>query len=148
MPDIATLPPATRFIVWADESVALGVAFPHEPCRARITSDIAVLWLGPTEWLLIAPPDWQPPRLTASMVDVSHRQLAIQLTGPGADQTINAFCALDLHPSAFSVGMCTRTVFAKAEILLWRTDANTFRIEVARSYAPYVRACLDAAALP
>lgn len=148
MVDIATLPPSTRFIVWADESTTLGVAFPHEPCRARITNDIATLWLGPGEWLLIAPPSWQPPRITTSMVDVSHRQIALELAGTGADQAINAYCALDLHPSAFPVGMCTRTVFAKAEIVLWRTDASTFRIEVARSYAPYVRACLDAAVPP
>ena len=34
--------------------------------------------------------------------------------------------------------MCTRTVFAKAEIVLWRTDPDTFRVEVARSYCRYV----------
>ena len=147
MPDIATLPPATRFIVWADESAALGVAF-SEPLRARITNDIATLWLGPGEWLLLAPADWRPPRITAAMVDISHRHVAIQIAGPDAADAINAFCALDLHPSAFPVGMCTRTVFAKTEIVLWRTGADTFRIEVARSYAPYLRACLDAAALP
>ena len=41
--------------------------------------------------------------------------------------------------------MCTRTVFGKAEIVLWRTAAETFRIEVARSFAPYVWACLEEA---
>ena len=34
--------------------------------------------------------------------------------------------------------MCTRTVFAKAEIVLWRTAADTFRVEVWRSFADYV----------
>jgi sarcosine oxidase gamma subunit len=29
-------------------------------------------------------------------------------------------------------------VFAKAEIVLWRTDPYTFRVEVARSYCRYV----------
>jgi sarcosine oxidase subunit gamma len=38
--------------------------------------------------------------------------------------------------------MCTRTILAKAEILLWRTGDETFRIEVARSFAPYVVAFL------
>jgi heterotetrameric sarcosine oxidase gamma subunit len=147
MVDITTFPPATRFIVWSDESAALAVPF-SEPHRARITNDIAVLWLGPSEWLLLAPADWRPPRITATMVDISHRHVALEVSGPNADAALNAYCALDLHPSAFPIGMCTRTVFAKAEIVLWRTDANTFRIEVARSYAPYVRACLDLAALP
>jgi sarcosine oxidase subunit gamma len=38
--------------------------------------------------------------------------------------------------------MCTRTILAKAEIVLWRTDGDTFRIEVARSFAPYIVAFL------
>jgi heterotetrameric sarcosine oxidase gamma subunit len=41
--------------------------------------------------------------------------------------------------------MCTRTVFGKAEIVLWRTGAEEFRVEVARSLAPYVWACLEEA---
>ena len=34
--------------------------------------------------------------------------------------------------------MCTRTVFAKAQIVLWRTDMERFRVETGRSFAPYV----------
>jgi sarcosine oxidase subunit gamma len=34
--------------------------------------------------------------------------------------------------------MCTRTVLAKAEVVLWRTATETFRIEVARSFVAYV----------
>jgi sarcosine oxidase subunit gamma len=43
---------------------------------------------------------------------------------------------LDL--SAFPVGMCTRTVFAKADIVLWRTTETVFHVEVWRSFAGYV----------
>ena len=81
----------------------------------------------------------------ASSVDVSHRDTALTVSGPRAAWVINAFCALDLHPAAFPVGMCTRTVLGKAEIVLWRTAAEMFRIEVARSFAPYVWACLEEA---
>ena len=84
------------------------------------------------------------PRL-GSVVDVSHRNTALGVIGPRAAWAINAFCALDLHPSAFPAGMCTRTVFGKAEIVLWRTEADAFRIDVARSFAPYVWACLEEA---
>ena len=76
---------------------------------------------------------------------MSHRDVGIGVIGARAQWVINAFCALDLHHSAFPIGMCTRTVFGKAEIMLWRTAADTFRIEVARSFAPYVWACLDEA---
>ncbi len=41
--------------------------------------------------------------------------------------------------------MCTRTIFAKAEIVLWRTAPDAFRIEVWRSFAPYVLGLLDEA---
>jgi len=34
--------------------------------------------------------------------------------------------------------MCTRTVLAKAEMVLWRTADEVFRIEVARSFVTYV----------
>ena len=51
---------------------------------------------------------------------------------------LNAGCPLDIHPQAFPVGMCTRTLLAKAEIVLWRTAETSFRVEAARSLAPYV----------
>ena len=38
----------------------------------------------------------------------------------------------------FPVGMCTRTAFAKADIVLWRTGQSTFHLEVWRSFAAYV----------
>jgi sarcosine oxidase subunit gamma len=38
--------------------------------------------------------------------------------------------------------MCTRTVFAKADIVLWRTGEQTFHVEVWRSFAGYVTGLL------
>ena len=137
-------------------SGALGVPLGGVTCRASVAGDRAALWLGPDEWLLLAP-DGDGPTLggaasqalgepPASIVDVSHRTVAIEVRGVRAADTLNAFCALDLEPRAFPVGMCTRTVFGKAEIVLWRTAADTFRIEVARSFAGYVLTCLEEAA--
>jgi sarcosine oxidase subunit gamma len=34
--------------------------------------------------------------------------------------------------------MCTRTLFEKAEIILWRVDEHTYHVEIERSFAPYV----------
>ena len=151
---LTALPPAARFSVRAGPVVAaeigatLGVALGSAACRASVAGEKAALWLGPDEWLVLAPDDTAPPIAAdrpASVVDVSHRSTAIGVSGARAAWTINAFCALDLHAGAFPVGMCARTVFGKAEIVLWRTGADTFRIEVARSYAPYVWACLEEA---
>jgi sarcosine oxidase subunit gamma len=39
--------------------------------------------------------------------------------------------------------MCNRTVLGKAEIVLWRTDPETFRIKAWRSFAAYIWRFLD-----
>ena len=141
---LSLLPPAQRLIVHGDPS-ALGLVVP-DACRATLSGVRALLWLGPDEFLLLAPEGTESPGLSGT-VNVSHRDIGIGVNGARAPWAINAFCSLDLHHSAFPIGMCTRTIFGKAEIMLWRTAADTFRIEVARSFAPYVWDCLDEARL-
>jgi heterotetrameric sarcosine oxidase gamma subunit len=136
---LAAFPPVARSIV--HRTSVVGMTLP-DTCRAVVNGDRALLWLGPNEFLLLAPEGTRQP---SDAVDVSHRDTAIDVWGPRAAWVINAFCALDLHPSAFPVGMCTRTLFAKAQIVLWRTDTDVFHIEVARSFAPYVWECLEEA---
>ncbi len=152
--------PATRFIFRGPPEAArlcggaFGCALPAEACRARHEEGRAALWLGPDEWLLLAPdavaPDAVAPADLASqiekavgdvphsLVDVSHRQVGVEVKGPGAAALINAGCPLDLDRRAFPLDMSTRTLLAKADITLWREAEEVFRIEVARSFAPYV----------
>lgn len=159
---LRALPPATRYVLRGGSDVraaaqsALGFGIPATACRATVAGDRAALWLGPDEWLLIAP---QPPPsgfaaglaealegLAHSLVDVSHRQSALAVSGPQATTLLAAGCPLDLDASAFPVGMCTRTMLAKAEIVLWRTDPQVFRVEVWRSFVAYVSQFLGEAA--
>jgi heterotetrameric sarcosine oxidase gamma subunit len=150
---LASAPALTRIAVRAGGAAAiaiggtLGVALPAVPFRITEHRGRFALWLGPDEWLVLANEGTELPSTHAagSIVDVSHALTGIIMMGPRAAWAINAFCALDLHPSAFPVGMCTRTAFAKAQIVLWRTAMDTFRIEVARSFAPYVWDCLEEA---
>ncbi|MBX9702218.1 MAG: hypothetical protein K2X74_22470, partial [Acetobacteraceae bacterium] len=87
-----------------------------------------------------------PPELSdAWLVDVSHRQLGFALAGPDAATALNEGCPLDLDPVAFPPGACTRTLFGKVEIVLWRRGADSFEIEVARSFAAAFRALLEEA---
>ena len=129
--------------------VAFGLPLPTVACRAEKSATRAALWLGPDEWLLLA--DTIDPAFAgafqdqpASLVDVSDRTLFFKLAGPQAARTLNCGCPLDLDMSAFPVGMCTRTVLEKAEIILWRTGVEEFQIGVWRSFAAYVRALLEA----
>ncbi len=141
---LEALPPATRLIIRGDVAALTNMALrAPDACRAISIGGGWLLWLGPDEFLLITSDDAVP--RGSCVVDVSHRDTALSVSGPRAAWVINAFCALDLHEAAFPVGMCTRTVFGKAEIVLWRTHADRFHIEAARSYAPYVWACLEEA---
>ena len=141
---LAVVPPATRVVLRGDgSSLAATGLTPPEPCRTTTSGSDTLLWLGPDEFLLLASDDSVVRH--PNSINVSHRDTALTVSGPRAAWVINAFCALDLHLAAFPVGMCTRTVLAKAEVVLWRTAENTFRIEVARSFAPYVWACLEEA---
>jgi heterotetrameric sarcosine oxidase gamma subunit len=141
---LASVAPARRFIIRGDAAAlaSMGLLLPGT-CRATTTGNCVLLWLGPDEFLLLGSNDVV--QSDACVVDVSHRDTALTVSGPLAVWLINGFCALDLQEAAFPIGMCTRTVFGKAEIVLWRTAAETFRIEVARSFAPYVWACLEEA---
>jgi sarcosine oxidase subunit gamma len=51
-------------------------------------------------------------------------------------------CALDLHPSVFPPGRCAQTLLARAQVILYRTEEQTFRLLVRASYADYLRAWL------
>jgi sarcosine oxidase subunit gamma len=152
-------PAFARYNLRASEVVAprvgdaLGFALPQTACRSASLGDRHALWLGPDEWLLLSTPgDALGHELLAalsgqpqSLVKVSDRQTALILSGPRAVDLISAGCPLDLGLSAFPVGMCTRTLFGKAEIVLWRTGEATFHIEVWRSFAGYVWGVLEAA---
>jgi sarcosine oxidase subunit gamma len=153
----SALPFAARWILRGGADVAgpagaaFGVAPPSRPLRAASEGPRAALWMGPDEWLLIA--EDADPRLGAeleaalagvphSLVDVSHRQVAIEVAGPGAARLLNAGVPLDLDLAAFPLSMVLRTLLLKAEIVLWRREAERFRLEVARSFGPYVAAVL------
>jgi len=148
------LPPASRLVLRGGSQVLAAAAhalrLPHNEtaCRAVHNEVIASLWLGPDERLLIGPADDTAEMidllqqalsgLPHSVVETSHAQLALELSGAQAPIALNTGCPLDLDLTAFPLDMCTRTVFAKAQIVLWRTGPETFRVETARSFAPYV----------
>lgn len=136
-------------------AAALGVALPTAVCGTAVSGDIAALWLSPDEWLVIAPESRAETlglaleaalsAIPHSVVDVSHRNTALVVAGPKAAFVLNHGCPRDLSTAAFPVGTASRTILGKAEIVLWRTAEETFRIEVWRSFAPYVADFLDEA---
>ncbi len=169
--DLARLtwaPPLARFVFRGDAeaeaavSTVYGLEFPRGLNRAASKGargqpgGRVALRLGPDEVLLIVPVaeggalfgamEAACAALPHALVEISDRQLGFALEGPRAADLLNAGCPLDLSEAAFPVGMATRTLFHKAEIVAWRMAPEVFRIEVARSFAPYVEALLAEAA--
>jgi sarcosine oxidase subunit gamma len=105
--------------------------------------------LGPNEWLLIGP--YGDAEVIAgeidaalsgrfyTLVDVSHRNVGIIVSGRRAADVLNSGCPLDLAEAAFPTGMATRTLMGKAEIVLMRLDDTpTYQVECWRSFSTYV----------
>ncbi len=146
--------PATRFLLRGAAAsaraacAALGLDPPTAINRAAGAPALGAVRLGPDEWLLIAAEADDAAlaeKLRAalagqphSLVEVSQRQDGLVLDGPLAATALSSGCPLDLRAAAFPVGAATRTLFHKAEIVLWRTEAARFHLEIARSFAPYV----------
>ena len=153
-------PPALRLILHgtvaarAAAAPVWGVAFAEAPCRAVAQKTRATLWLGPDEYLLLAA-DIESEAATVdaleralgdlphALVNISHRQFALEVSGPHAATILSGGCPLDLDLGKFPVGMCTRTVLSKADIVLWRTREDAFHIEVWRSFSGYVTGLLS-----
>jgi sarcosine oxidase subunit gamma len=161
-PLLRLAPPAARHILRAAPSLlvaagdALDLPLSMPVCRASVQGHRSALWLGPDERLLLADAAAAADSAATlratlgdqphSLVDVSHRQVALIIEGPHAATALAAGCPLDLDATAFPIGMCTRTVLAKAEIVLWRIAGERFHLEVWRSFAAYVSGVIAEAA--
>jgi len=158
---LAVLPAAAKMSLRARASAiaaaedAFGVALPPTACRFLSKGMRSAFWLGPDEWLLQAVGEFPAELFTAlesvlvghshALVDISHRSEAFSISGAKSEYVLNHGCPLDLSPARFPVGMCTRTLIGKATVLLWRPEIRTFRIDIGRSFAPYVWRFLDEA---
>jgi sarcosine oxidase subunit gamma len=116
------------------------------------------LWLGPDEWLVLGPAGDAPAIESAIRsaadsafvvtVDVSANRVAFDLSGPAARELLESGCPIDLHPRAFRAGCCAQTLLARAGVLLHQvSDAPRYRVWIRPSFARYLAAWLDDAAM-
>lgn len=155
---VVPAPAAARFALRLPESdvaaasAVLGFALPTV-CGGTATGDRRdALWLGPDEWLIVAAPEVAaeiaaaPLAAPHALVDLADGRVGLDCTGAAVRAALNAGVPLDLDPDAFPVGRATRTLFHKAEIVLWHVAPDRFRLDCARSFVPYVVGCLAEAA--
>ncbi|MEQ1614570.1 MAG: sarcosine oxidase subunit gamma family protein [Hyphomicrobiaceae bacterium] len=124
--------------------------------RANVAQERTAARLGPDEWLLLAPAgdaavlgDVIGEALAGchyTLVDISHRNAAVEISGPAAAAVLNAGCPLDLGLDKFKAGDATRTLFGKVEIVLLRLEnvhgEPRYRIEFWRSFGRFLHAYL------
>jgi sarcosine oxidase subunit gamma len=141
-------------------SRGLGLKLPEQPLGSAYgkageftgKGGRAALWLGPDEWLVIDTAgkdpvvDCEKVKALHSAVDISHRNVAILVSGPGAEDVLSAGCPRDLSLAAFPVDAAARTVLGKIEIVLLRTATDAFRVECWRSFSDYAFTFLAEAA--
>lgn len=126
---------------------AFGCALPTKIGGLAISGDRVALCLGPDEWLLMAPPGSVQDveiGVVHSLVDVSHREVGIEVMGRAAEWALNAVCPLDLD--AMPAGSATRTILDKVQVILIKRAPDHYRIEVWQSFAAHVWRLLAAVA--
>jgi sarcosine oxidase subunit gamma len=125
----------------------LGLPLPTEPNTSTRSGDLAALWLGPDEWLILGPAgtngDLEARLRTAaggahaSVADVSAQRTTLVIAGPCARDLLAQGCTLDLHPRAFGDGSCAQTTLARAQVVLVG-HGPAYRVLVRASFAAYL----------
>jgi sarcosine oxidase subunit gamma len=130
---------------------ATGVDLPTKANTANQAGENRILWLGPSEWWLVAPGEQLADlveRLRAAfsgqhtaVIDVSESRTVIGLTGSAARELLARGVSLDLHPRVFGAGQCAQTGMSKANVLLHQTGAGakpSYEIYILKSFADYL----------
>lgn len=138
---------------------ALGTTLPNQPNEVVRAGELATVWLGPDEWLVLGPEgtagriedtvhtaaEGEP----VSVVDVSANRTTLSVSGSAARELLNKGCALDLHPNVFESNRCAQTMLGRTGVVLvcWDATLPKFWVLVRSSYARYLADWLvDAAA--
>ncbi len=132
---------------------SFGCTLPGRIGQLTAANGRSAICLGPDEWYLLAPSNEADSIEQAfaelytecphSLVDISHREVGIEVEGAAAALALRSAIAFDVE--AMPAGAGCRTIFDKAQIILIREAENRFRIEVWRSFADHVRGILDVA---
>lgn len=148
---VTALEPSTRLSIRTVDPTAAGKALGTdlpERIGARAVSDgSSALCLGPDEWVVelagSAEIGQSDGSTAVSVVDVSDRELTLELAGPGVLDLLATGCPLDL--ARMPVGAGTRTIFDTVSVIITRETEDRFRLTAWRSFMPHVRALIELA---
>jgi sarcosine oxidase, subunit gamma len=126
-----------------------GLPLPLAANRVAVRGSARVLWLGPDEWLVVAPQESgvdmaeqlerAAARRRAAVNDLSSSRVAVEIGGSAARAVLEAGCGLDLHPRVFAPGRCAQTLVARVPVILDQLDAAPrYRLLIRRSFAGWL----------
>lgn len=151
-----------RVAAGSDEATRLAAVTGGLPAASGAVAgrgDTSVLWLGPGEFLVVAPTEAHEslggsliPALrdalggdAGQVVDLSANRTTFELSGPRARDVLEKGNSLDLHPRVFKAGTAFSTEIANIPAILWKTGEESFRIFPRASFAEFLgRWLLDA----
>ena len=116
--------------------------------RTVTVGDRTLVWLAPDEYLLLCEAGQEGHLHSQLMIDlasvhaattnVTDALCAISLRGPAVRQVLAKGCAIDLHPSVFTAGMCAQTMLSHAAVTLIAGESDRFTLICRTSFAAYV----------
>ena len=129
----------------AAQAVAERLGLDPAPVRASVVDAGSALWLAPGAWMVVAEgleegalyksllDDLQG---LAAVIDQSHGRAALRLSGQRARDVLAKGCRLDLHPRAFTPGMCAQSAVAQIGVLFHQIDeVPTYDLYMFAGYA-------------
>ncbi len=140
---VEDLPPARLYSVRTSDPEAAGLSLPRKVGETGTAGGFAIFCLGPDEWMLVGEGD-PPAEPGLAVVDISDREVAFAISGPGVLAAVAAGCPRDLR--RFAPGAAVRTLYAGVGVVLWRQAEDRFEVHVWRSFAPFVRHRLETVA--
>ena len=135
----------------------LGAELPGGCGEVAAGHDVVVLWLSPDEFLVISQSVAGSTLVSylragvseggAAVVDLSANRTTLRLEGPSARAVLEKGCPLDLHPRSFAEGTAVVTNIGRVPVILWKVEADSYRILPRASYADFLgRWLIDAMA--
>lgn len=127
----------------------LGIPLPTTPATSAAgPDDLQVLWLGPDEWLVVAPAGREGLERDlaeavsedGAVIDVSAQRTTLAISGARARDLLAHGCAIDLDPRVSPKGTCVQTLLALAGVVIVARDetGTDYWVLVRSSFARYL----------
>lgn len=124
-----------------------GLSLPSEPLVSTENENTILNWISPDEFLLLVPEKTEfeiETQLRAAIsghfaiINVSGGQTVLELSGERAETILKKSSSYDIHPNNLPQGKVVTTIFAKSQLLLRRTGADSFQLIIRRSFSDYL----------